>query len=131
MEIRLLRGFRRLGLVVAVPTLGAAIVAAMIAGFLWATAPEPVAFVEEPRTCDQLPGHKGAFDDLVPNSGMNRCLATYKLELSQYETYATYRKARAVIEEVTVFAIVSAVIGGIWFALCWSLGWVAGGFVRK
>lgn len=138
---RVSRGFRRLGLVVALPALVLAVGASVLAGVGMAMAPTELPGVSIVADCQK--SSPGLFDDIpivappkgfqldppqtVGDADFERCLASHREKADAWQ--ANHRAILAPYDAIG-FASASAAIGVIWFALCWAIGWVLAGFAR-
>jgi hypothetical protein len=120
---RVQRGFRRLGLLVAVPLLVVAAVILTVAGVQAITAPHETEYPTFP--------HISGCDHLLATAARDQCQKTlYRDDIEKYDRErAAWRESQQPWETLS-YAIAFAAAALAWYAACWAIGWVLAGFAR-
>jgi hypothetical protein len=121
---RIIRGFKRLGAVVAVPLWLIACAFIVVAGIAKYNQPPPIpaaaAVLERPNSSKCY----------INGVDYSACMNRYQI---QWDAYLEREARKAAIDAPfndVVYAAIAAGAGAFWFVLCWAVGWMLAGFAR-
>lgn len=129
---RLTRGFRRLGLVLALPCLAVSLIIAAAGLYNYCTTTDPDAWWKNAPLAKQEPSSRTVtFDDLAPKKLDEKGPWTqYQQKNAKLVPVDFNPFAAAELRSSLLLAGIVAAVGAALFALCWAVGWTLAGFAR-